>query len=117
MPKPEVPTRMENLKAFVDSHSLHAFEGQINSQPGADIGILPRDWEDRYRADANRADGRIVYTVMSYETPIAWVVLGEHGIPLDVVIPKVFYSKMTSKAQACCRKYLPYLDQLVTELS
>src|SRR5690349_9198982 len=98
MAKADIQYRLENLRAFHNTPSFHTFEGSLNG----DLGRLPREWQDRYRADANRPDGRIVYTVMSYQTPIAWVVLGEHGIPLDLVIPAVVYSNTTCKYQTYC---------------
>lgn len=107
--KIDVKTCLGNLQAFHDKPSFYAFEGSISSKPGADIGILPRDWEERLRRDAEGPDTRVSYTVMSYQTPIAWVVERRPDyVPVAVVIPDVLYSRTTSTAQRCCRLWLPF---------
>ena len=51
---------------------------------------LDGEWRERYEADANR----ITYTVISYRTPIAWVL--DDG---QVIIPDVKYSITTTGHQ------------------
>jgi hypothetical protein len=53
-------------------------------------GQLPPEWAERYRADEQAT----VYTVISYRTPIAWVL--ESG---EVVIPDAKYSRTTTGHQ------------------
>jgi hypothetical protein len=100
-----------NLRPF-NATSLFAFAGQING----DLGRLPKEWQERYRADGEREDGRIVYTVTHHQTPIAWVVEDKHGLPIAVVIPDHYYSRTTAGQQGRCRNYLPYPDYRVTQL-
>lgn len=56
------------------------------------LGWLPDPFRTLYREQEHA--GRIVYTVMSYNTPIAWVL--DDGTE---VIPPVRYSVTTSKHQ------------------
>jgi hypothetical protein len=65
----------------------------------AEVGRLPLHWVNRYRDD-QRAPG-IVYTVLSYATPIAWI--RADGRP---VIPPVGYSLTTTRHQNLCRAWL-----------
>ncbi len=51
---------------------------------------LPPKWRARYRADG---DG-VTYTVLSYRTPIAWVLRSG-----EVIIPDVKYSRTTTGHQ------------------
>ncbi|MCT9080480.1 hypothetical protein [Streptomyces fulvoviolaceus] len=51
---------------------------------------LPSCWQERYRADGDE----ITYTVLSYGTPIAWVLRSG-----EVVIPDVKYSRTTTDHQ------------------
>lgn len=51
---------------------------------------LPSCWQERYRADGDE----ITYTVLSYQTPIAWVLRSG-----EVVIPDVKYSRTTTGHQ------------------
>lgn len=66
----------------------------------AQTGRLPLSWAECYRADARNPG--IVYTVVSYATPIAW--LRADG---KTVIPDVSYSLTTSCHQTPCRAWLP----------
>ncbi|WP_345580374.1 hypothetical protein [Nonomuraea rosea] len=52
---------------------------------------------ERYRAD----EPRIVYVVLSYSTPIAWV--RDDG---KVIIPESHYSLTTTRHQRLCRDWL-----------
>lgn len=61
-------------------------------------GRLPEKWVNEYAID--ELEG-IVYTVVSYMTPIAWV--KRDG---TVVIPDIYYSPTTSAHQGLCRTYL-----------
>lgn len=53
-------------------------------------GIMPKDWADTYRAEGDN----IVFTVVSYDTPIAWVLADGTEVK-----PPVKYSVTTSKQQ------------------
>lgn len=58
----------------------------------ATLGQLPADWQTTYRYQEMRDE--IVYTVLSYNTPIAWVL--RDGTEVK---PPVKYSVTTSKHQ------------------
>lgn len=62
-------------------------------------GRLPVDWARRYDADSRNPG--IVYTVLSWATPIAWV----HATG-QIVIPDVAYSISTTRHQNLCRVWL-----------
>lgn len=66
--------------------------GTLIGRKGADYstGRMPAEWAERYAADRER----IVFTVLSYATPIAWVL--NDGTE---VRPPVKYSVTTSKHQ------------------
>lgn len=68
--------------------------GTLVGRKGADFstGRMPAEWRERYLAD--RDAGRIVFTVSSYATPIAWVL--NDGTEVK---PPVKYSVTTSKHQ------------------
>ncbi|MFF9897747.1 hypothetical protein [Streptomyces longispororuber] len=51
---------------------------------------LPLRWRERYSADRDQ----ITYTVLSYRTPIAWVLRSG-----EIVVPDVKYSRTTSGHQ------------------
>jgi hypothetical protein len=86
-----------NMSAVEGCSSLHFF------------GELPREWSHIYKMDAGAGWGHdegnygegIVYTVLSYETPIAWVTRA--GL---VRIPNVKYSTTTTQHQWTCRAHL-----------
>ncbi len=59
-------------------------------------GYMPQEQIDEFQAA--RKDGKITYVVMSYNTPIAWVL--DDGTK---VIPAVKYSVTTSNHQGMCR--------------
>lgn len=75
---------LSERRAYTTHGAMYAIEGVTGT------GRLPRDWADEYRADMDH----ITYTVVSYSTPIAWVL--DNG---TVVIPDVKYSVTTSKHQ------------------
>lgn len=95
-----IPTRaaggpdgmLANRIPFRTNGSLRAVAGAVG-----ETGRLPLEWQDRYRADRDV----IVYTVVSYETPIAWVT--EAGA---VEIPDAGYSLTTNRHQNMCRAWL-----------
>jgi hypothetical protein len=62
-------------------------------------GQLPTEWAIRYRTDTK--DPSVVYTVLSFATPIAWV-----RADGAVVIPDERYSVTTSRHQGMCRAWL-----------
>lgn len=72
---------------FATHGALHAVEGGV-----FDTGRLPEPYRAAY-LDA-WSDARITYTVLSYRTPIAWVLQDA-----EVVIPPVKYSPTTSGHQ------------------
>jgi hypothetical protein len=61
------------------------------------MGIAPASVRDAYATA-----GKIVYTVMSWATPIAWVT--SDG---TVTVPEVAYSPTTARHQNLCRSSLP----------
>jgi hypothetical protein len=65
--------------------------------PPAETGRLPTEWVERYRAD----EPRIVYVVLSYATPIAWI--RDDG---EVIIPDCRFTLTTSRHQQLCRTWL-----------
>lgn len=111
MAKPDTAQRLANLRAFSITPSFYAIEGQING----DLGQLPAEWQERYRTDVKLFT--IAYMVMSYQTPIAWVLADIDGDPHEVVIPNVFYSTTTAKHQSACKSHLPFSGKRVTELA
>lgn len=76
---------MRELVPFDASH-LHGREGH------ASRGDLPDEWAETYYSSP------VVYTVLSYETPIAWVL--ESG---EVVMPPVRYSITTTQHQSAAQ--------------
>jgi len=62
-------------------------------------GRLPGEWAQRYHADLRESG--IVFTVLSWETPIAWI-----RATGQVVIPDVRYSTSTTRHQNLCRAWL-----------
>lgn len=77
----DAETYMAERRPFDASH-LHGREGHTGT------GDLPEEWADLYRKSP------VVYTVLSYETPIAWVL--ESG---EVVMPPLRYSLTTTQHQ------------------
>lgn len=65
-------------------------------------GMLPDDWRKALELDAIRAktEGKPLYIVRSYATPIAW------AVGADPVVPDVKYSVTTSKHQGIARRAL-----------
>lgn len=59
------------------------------------LGQLPAPFREQFRA------GAVVYVVLSYDTPIGWVL--DDG---TVVIPKVTYSATTTGHQSIVRRAL-----------
>lgn len=62
-------------------------------------GYLPDAYWEQYSTLAS--NGMITYTVLSYNTPIAWVTVSG-----TVVIPDVSYSATTTHHQSLCKVYL-----------
>lgn len=52
---------------------------------------LPSSWQEKYGADRDE----IIYTVLSYQTPIAWVLRSG-----EIVVPDVKYSRTTTGHQS-----------------
>jgi hypothetical protein len=99
---PTIPTRaaggpdgaLSRREPFRTHGSLTAGVGELGS-----TGRLPPDEAARYRADSQNPG--VVYTVLSYATPIAWV-----RTDGTVVIPAAHYSVTTSRHQGMCRAWL-----------
>jgi hypothetical protein len=66
---------------------------------GMSTGRMPAEWAKRYRDDTYGVG--VVYTVISYATPIAWV--RSDG---ETVIPDESYSVTSSRHQNLCRAWL-----------
>jgi hypothetical protein len=72
-------------------------------------GRLPGAWREVYRRDSRD----IVYTVLSYDTPIAWLRENTNGT-MTWFIPSVSYSNYTSVHQNHVRK-VTYLKRYVSQ--
>lgn len=72
------------------------------------MGRLPNTWTTIYRRDI----GDIAYTVMSYDTPIAWLRVNVDG-SMTWFIPFVKYSNYTSVHQSHVRQ-VTYLKRYVS---
>lgn len=109
MAQTDIKAAFKGFLPFIESPRLWAVAGPLHS-PFSDewLGKLPPEWRARYGADRQRTDARIVYTVVSYETPIAWVLLDGRNQPLGVVIPRVTYSSKTTEGQRLCKDHLPF---------
>ncbi len=100
---PPIATRDAGGPDGLLAHRLpFATHGAMSAIAGALWGTgecLPHEWYLRYRADTE--DPGVVYTVLSYRTPIAWV-----RADGEVVIPDEWYSVTTSRHQGMCRAWL-----------
>jgi len=76
----------------------HGAMRAVASVPSSTGRLDPR-WRWRFQEDQN-APG-IVYTVLSYETPIAWVRADGR-----MVMPPVAYSATTTRHQNLCRRWM-----------
>jgi hypothetical protein len=86
---------LENMKPFKRSgFAMSAVEGIALS-----TGRMPTEDAREYNNLANA--GQVVYTVLSWETPIAYVT--KDGA---VRIPDAGYSQTTTQHQSMCRVYL-----------
>ncbi len=85
---------LEGKKPFKTSGSFSAVEGAVES-----FGQLPKEFAEDYMIEVKNDD--VIYTVLSYKTPIAWVL--RDG---TVTIPAVKYSQTTTQQQTMCRVYL-----------
>jgi hypothetical protein len=95
--------RIADLEPFTTGGALAGFDGYPSTH-----GNLPREWSALLTS--MRAD--VVYVVMSYRTPIAWVTSGG-----DAYVPAVKYSPTTSRHQGQCRRGLhAYVDALPQEV-
>lgn len=84
---------LENRTPFRRSgFAMSAIEGAVS-----DTGRMPEEFAQEY----NDARDKIVFTVLSYFTPIAWVLIDG-----TVVVPRHRYSQTTSQHQSACRTYL-----------
>lgn len=87
-----------NLRGVVGAYPTH--------------GRLPAGWQDLYltQAKCNLID----YTVVSYDTPIAWRVRSDDVLPLWW-FPGVRYSVTTSKTQGRIATALAEMDVIVRD--
>lgn len=83
---------LEQRKPFKTSGSLTGIDGASGG-----TGRMPHDIAKEYERDRDK----ITYTVMSYGTPIAWVLTDG-----TVKIPDVGYSRTTTIQQGLCRTHL-----------
>jgi hypothetical protein len=74
--------------------AMKGVKGAVSS-----LGRLDTDYQEMYRKSASQ--GCIEYTVVSYLTPIAWVLSSG-----AVIIPSDRYSNTTTHHQSMCRVYL-----------
>jgi hypothetical protein len=91
----------DRAKNMIDARKPFTASG-LSAIDGAATGMystgrMPEHYANLY--NATRA--QIIYTVMSYATPIGWVL--DTG---DVVIPDTRYSVTTSRHQGIVRTYL-----------
>lgn len=93
---------MEWVRSWADAligHEPITSASNLSATTGrCSTGQMPDRWAEVYRHDMP------TYTVMSYETPIAWY-SGERSC---WVIPAVKYSVTTSKAQGIIRRVLAH---------
>lgn len=87
-------------KAIEGLRTRTEFRTSTGSFRGVEGRVDTTGWMDAEDCDRYRADD-VVYTVMSYRTPIAWVVRGGR-----VVIPNANYSATTRQHLSYCRAYL-----------
>ncbi len=89
--------------AFIDKRPISFKTNALSAISGSVFatGELPPPHREEYRKAAE--EGLITYTVLSYRTPIAWVL--ESG---EVVIPEVRYSVTTSGHQGIAATWLTY---------
>jgi hypothetical protein len=84
---------LSNLKPFKRSgFAMKGIEGAVDT-----LGRLSNDMRALYKADSDN----IKYTVVSYSTPIAWVLNDD-----SVRIPDDKYSVATTQHQGMCKVYL-----------
>lgn len=85
---------LSQREPFTTSGALSA----VGHAPSA-TGRLPAEWSAAYRADA--CDPGVVYVVLSYATPIAWV-----RADGQVIVPNETYSITTTRHQSVVRRWL-----------
>lgn len=97
---PRMPGRSGFPGLYLAQRAEFSTRGALSAVGRAltETGRLPCEWVERYRADAPH----IVYVVLSYATPIAWV--RNDG---RVIIPDCSYSLTTTRHQRLCRTWLP----------
>lgn len=89
--KQQIETALRNRQPFRNSTGTFRAElGKVRSTEH-----LQDEWLELYQ------NSSIIYTVMSYGTPIAWVT--SNG---EIVIPSIYYSNSTSKHQNIVRNNL-----------
>jgi hypothetical protein len=101
----DVAYAIGNEEAFTTHGALSAVRGAVTY-----TGSLPGDWGGVYASF--RRTNEIRYTVLSYETPIAWVTTSG-----DVYLPSVKYSRTTSAHQGRCYRLANLGKRVIRELS
>lgn len=79
-----------------------------NATRAPSTGYLPQEWREILRN--HETDGLVSYVVLSYSTPVAWVLTDG-----TAVVPAVKYSVTTSKAQGSIRvglRDVPVVEEL-----
>lgn len=94
---------IRSLDAFSTFGALSAVAGAVTR-----TGKLPEPWKELYGSQREGRD--VIYTVLSYDTPIAWVLMDDTAI-----IPGVRYSTTTSKHQGYARRGLASAYRQVIE--
>lgn len=90
MDKPVKVTRRTMTDAWRKRQPFEGSNIKGIAGPVSNLGRLPDIWRDQYKADEKLG---ITFTVVSYDTPIAWVVNGKERVP------PVRYSVTTTKQQ------------------
>lgn len=88
----------EELIKYTQPFEASALSGR---EGGGSAGYLPDPWRRLFWLDDSA--GRVLYTVYSYGTPIAWLHEGPSGYRTWTV-PNVKYSRTTSLHQGVVRR-------------
>ncbi|MFI6512895.1 hypothetical protein ACIBCT_35300 [Streptosporangium sp. NPDC050855] len=98
----QVGTHGKGLRALIEAletctpfKTAGAFQAMAGVPSGT--GRMPKDERERFETDRPQ----ITYTVLSYATPIAWVL--ENG---ETYVSDTYYSPTTTKHQSRVRVYL-----------
>ncbi|MGP4104172.1 hypothetical protein [Nonomuraea sp. KM90] len=97
---PRISSRSHFPGLYMAQRRAFSTQGALSAvcRAPAHTGRLPAEWVERFRSDAPH----IVYVVLSYATPIAWVRDDD-----QVIIPDCAYSLTTTRHQRLCHVWLP----------